>query len=970
MSGGKDGEDVLVGNRIYMGMHMILCQGPVDYIKRMRADKKLVLEGDLEAGQYYMNKPFLFGGYKANEGGVEGYVDFEFGGVDQIPNTYLQSKLGTNISAHRGVVGVVFRRPYLTAIPYVKEFDFRVQRIFTIQDGADQWYQATAAITSDYCRNNFGLYISLDKSGSMYPPYGNRYDTAAAGVKAFLDFIETRLGTNQFDIGIILWSYTAGQTQAITRRGVDAADIQDLKNFLDNDTPGTGTDFELGTKDAAAFFSGVNASWRKHMIFFTDGYPTDADGNYGGSSPSANAAAADTAALQSTYDVETWAFQILVDARFYTRLVDTTPQDDVPLLSGASEDEFVAYMRNAMAPIRDQNPAHIIRECLTNQDWGMGYPTSDIDETSFALAAWTLFEEVFGLSFLWDKQQPLNEFITSVLQHIDAALYVSKTTGKFVLKLIRDDYTLGSLTTLDETNIEDVDDVSRTAFGELVNSVSVVFYNLCISKFDSVNAQDPALVQQQNAVVETTFQYPGITNTWLAARVAERELRGLSQELLSCTVYANREAASLNIGDAFILDWPDYQINSVVMRVQEIAYGDGRTNRIKIKCSQDVFATDAEPYTVEVPEIPDDGIEAPASGYPQILMEAPYYTLVQRLGDTITEQFFDDNPNLGYPIALSGKPFDTATGFDLMIDDGTGYEKKDTGQFSPVGLIYQSSNGHDIDKTSTLLILENEYDLEFVTAPTYCLMGNEIMAVESINENSDGLFEVVVGRGCMDTVPDDHTTDSVGGYVLFWKTFRSQSSTQYTDGELLDIKLLTSTWSDKQDIDSVAADSLLMRSRALLPYPPGDFRINGESYPDFIDTERNSNTDSNGDYFTFTWAHRDRLQQTGSTLIDHTYGDIGPEAGTTYNIRVYDITGGANELIENQTGISGTSHNWYLEADSNLRTDFRVELESERDTLISWQTIKHEFQVFAPRLMEDGSPRLREDGTPRFKEIG
>jgi len=44
------------------------------------------------------------------------------------------------------------------------------------------------------------------------------------------------------------------------------------------------------------------------------------------------------------------------------------------------------------------NPAHIIYECLTNPVWGMGYPISIIDNTSFTQAADTFYSE--GLRLL------------------------------------------------------------------------------------------------------------------------------------------------------------------------------------------------------------------------------------------------------------------------------------------------------------------------------------------------------------------------------------------------------------------------------------------------------------------------------------------------------------------------------------------------------------------------------------------
>src|SRR5690606_26606799 len=105
----------------------------------------------------------------------------------------------------------------------------------------------------------------------------------------------------------------------------------------------------------------------------------------------------------------------------------------------------------------DMNGAHIIRECLTNQDWGMGYPESDIDDDSFTAAADTLYSEGLGISILWDRQAQIEDFIAEIVRHIDAALYVSRRTGKFVLKLIRADYNPAELITLDESNIDKIE---------------------------------------------------------------------------------------------------------------------------------------------------------------------------------------------------------------------------------------------------------------------------------------------------------------------------------------------------------------------------------------------------------------------------------------------------------------------------------------------------------------------------------
>src|SRR3546814_7864829 len=65
----------------------------------------------------------------------------------------------------------------------------------------------------------------------------------------------------------------------------------------------------------------------------------------------------------------------------------------------------------------------------------------------------------------------------------------------------------------------------------------------------------------------------------------------LSFPLFSCTVYANREAKDLNIGDVFKLTWPLWKIENMVMRISALAFGDGKSSQVRITCVQDVFST-------------------------------------------------------------------------------------------------------------------------------------------------------------------------------------------------------------------------------------------------------------------------------------------------------------------------------------------------------------------------------------------
>ena len=137
-----------VGYRYYLGMHMILCHGPIDKINRIMVEDRIAWEGEETGGTINIDKPSLFGGDE-REGGISGLVDIEMGAPTQGQNSYLLSQLGSLIPAFRGVVGAVLNRPYLGVNPYLKKWSFNGTRIHKTTGGATQWYDAKSAIFGD-----------------------------------------------------------------------------------------------------------------------------------------------------------------------------------------------------------------------------------------------------------------------------------------------------------------------------------------------------------------------------------------------------------------------------------------------------------------------------------------------------------------------------------------------------------------------------------------------------------------------------------------------------------------------------------------------------------------------------------------------------------------------------------------------------------------------------------------------------
>jgi len=153
---------------------------------------------------------------------------------------------------------------------------------------------------------------------------------------------------------------------------------------------------------------------------------------------------------------------------------------------------------------------------------------------------------------------------------------------------------------------------------------------------------------------------------------------------------------------------------------------------------------------------------------------------------------------------------------------------------------------------------------------------------------TDTTVEVV--RGILDTVPQDH---SAGALILFGDGFEASDSTLYLPPEEVDVKIQTKTGKGYLDLGDATEHSATMAQRQYLPYAPGLFRINGDEYPDYIEGE-----------LVVTWAHRDRVQQTGGTFVDQYEASIGPEAATTYTVKVYNRAG---TLLRTTTGITGTT---------------------------------------------------------------
>jgi hypothetical protein len=874
MPGG--GGEITIGYKYYLGMHMVLCHGPIDHLCNIKVDGRLAWAGTSEGGREEFDGQLagaLFGGDK-REGGIGGEFDVEMGGAAQEPNLYLVEQLGADVPAFRGVAAVVLNQCYVGNNPYLKAWSFCAQRIHKRKGGETQWYDAKAAIGKNPLEEE-AFRILTNWADEDFPNGGTgewyRTPVVGASPPAGGTFGTFWKGTSQ-----------GGTLTAIVNPSIPIGNISNYTGTV-NIPPLPFTAYIRVRIYHDDFMSGsLGISGTALASGQAGNYPLAKDSYYYSYQDIRVAANSDITTISFSYNVIQGVPSGTTTGFGGGYLLRVLPPAEYYADNGPADAEGACF---------DMNPAHIIRECLTDPDWGMGYLDGDIDDTAFMAAADTLYEESLGMSLLWDRQIPLEDFIAEILRHIDAVLYVDRVSGKFVLNLIRDDYSLSNLPVFNEYNISDVSNARRPTLGELTNSITVTYYDKDNeSGVGSASIQDQALIQIQGATIATNIQYTGFTNYNNAARVAQRDLKALSIPLLSADIVVNRQGSYLNVGDPFIFSWPDHNINSVVMRVQSISVGDGRDNSVKITALEDVFSL-STPSSIG-PVEPDSGLWVdpttvePLAAYPRIVTETPYWSVVQRLGQLSTDTILADDSDAGFLWTAGGRQGGELNA-NLLVDSGAGYVDSAIMDFAPYGFL-----SADAWYTDVTFYYSGGVDIEDVPVGTIAQIGEELVRVDGFGSDSSGNY-VTVGRGVLDTVPGLHVVDSNGTDIVFIGNYQSGNEVQYTASDVVDIKMQTLLGANILAEADAPIDTVTFDSRAIRPYPPGDLKINTTRYPLVILGAA-----------AFTWVHRDRLQQTSGILYDAFDTGIGPEASTNYTLRIYGET---DTLIHTESGLTGTS---------------------------------------------------------------
>lgn len=572
----------------------------------------------------------------------------------------------------------------------------------------------------------------------------------------------------------------------------------------------------------------------------------------------------------------------------------------------------------------DLNPAHFLRECYTNTEWGDGQSVSLFDDTVWEAFADDLYDEGFGLSRLWDEpNENLQDLINDVLRHIDGKVYQDPETGMFVPVLARDDYVVDDLDTYDETDIAEVFDYVQPFYdGNVPDRVNVRITDVIHNKVVPIPAQDMAILDIQGGNSNIAdIDFLAITKPALGGKVAARELLKITAMPAMMKIKAKRTMGSLRPFSVFKLSWPKAEIVSMVIRVINANYGKLDDGYVIYECIQDVFAMQDAIFAAP----PDSGWSDPesdpvAAPY-RLLIEAPFWVLAKIIGVSLAQALDDD---AGFLLVSATAPSDDAFDYELLVRDSltADFESEGSGPFTPTATIDANL---PMDAVDVEIDLSNFEYPENIIVGSYAQINDELVKVLIVDYDDDlETLSVTVARGVLDTVPDSHSADdriwfvgSVGFFVDEEYTATDQPGTKILPctaiGQLL-------------EADAPIDNATAFDSRMIRPYPPGNFKIDGLSYPIEFSGEP-----------VLTWTHRDRTQQTQS-IIEHDNVSIGPEAGTTYTIKIYDS---GDTLRTTVTGLTGVTYTYAAATEvadcGSIQTQLRFVLYAVRDGYDSWQ---------------------------------
>lgn len=573
----------------------------------------------------------------------------------------------------------------------------------------------------------------------------------------------------------------------------------------------------------------------------------------------------------------------------------------------------------------DANPAYIMFELITSRLFGMGIGQPLLHNSSFISVGDDLVTEGLGLTFTFDSTLTGEDAVQQILKHINGTIYTDLTDGLIHIDLSRDDYTIGTLTVIDDSVIQSVQSFGRGSLDSLATELKIKYKDRSENYTDAIEpAVNTAMRFQLDRATPMEIPYYGIRTAEIANRVAWRDLKAATIPLAQLKLLLNRSAYGLRRGQVINLQSTRYNIGQLICRVQSVDYGELADNAIVATVIEDVFSYG----TAVFGDNPSSGT-TPLSGPPTnvvdiYMQDLPYYYL-DNLGLTEARLMISaaapGGDHLDYDLLsrVSGsgsyladeraRPFSGLSTLTSAINETTGTVTLDDINLGLVDHINADIKAQGVN----LILLEDGTDIEIISFTTV----------------TEGATTVLTGveRGLLDTLPRSW---SLGDNAWVLENY-VVSAYQYGTTNTVQAKLLTRSLQGVLTEAAATQFSEVLTDRADRPYNVRQFLVNAVQYP----------TSVNGG-LTFTWKENDRV---ASPFLFESDATVTVEAGVTYDITLRDSTD--TSIVKQWLAYSGTSVA-YTEAqeiidNGALTNTLRIEVVANRGGKASMVTLSHDF---------------------------
>lgn len=260
------------------------------------------------------------------------------------------------------------------------------------------------------------------------------------------------------------------------------------------------------------------------------------------------------------------------------------------------------------------------------------------------------------------------------------------------------------------------------------------------------------------------------------------------------------------------------------------------------------------------------------------------------------------------------------------------YSVVGTGQFCPVArLTTGMSPGTTVIGVTDLRMVEPGD----VANGSLILIGDEIMQIVSL-----GSPTWTVKRGCLDTIPAGW---AAGQTIFVIDRFIGSNFVEYLGSQTVSVKLLAKAVGGVVPMEYAPPNQVTFNQRFARPYPPANFRLNGQSW--YLGASVSSSSP-----LELTWNERNRVLQADQ-ILGHTDAGVTPEAGTTYELTLFTE---ALTQVAQLSVPAGTSHTmtlaalkaaYGLGAVNSGTYDAVLTFAAKRDGLVSFQKYQAAFSM-------------------------